>query len=140
MGRECCQDAQRTKTWVGIMKLFRLGSHLQATAVECMVSLVTRCRGIVNLQVISQGGAELVGGSGQDDWRTKAWRSLEEFFRLGSHPQATAVEPALQERVLPPEAVQVIPRSAREVPAQMRFFHLTRVQDLPPLRAPALLG
>ena len=39
-----------------------------------------------------------------DAWRTQTWRGLTKFFMLGSHIQAAAVELALQEGVLPPEA------------------------------------
>ena len=99
---ECSQDAWRTKAWRGLAEFFMLGSHLQATAVKFFPpEKVLPPDPGTSSSKLSQGGAELVGECGQDDWRTKAWRGLGKFFMLGSYLQATAFGIFHQEKVLP---------------------------------------
>ena len=88
------------------MKFVMLGSHLLATAVEfAQQEKVPPSEAIPSSSELSQGGAEPGRRCCQKDWRTKAWRSLGKLFRIGSHIQATAVEPAPLEKVLPPKVV-----------------------------------
>ena len=55
------------------------------------------------MQLLSQGGAELVEECSQDDWRIKAWKGLVKLDILGSHIRATAVEFLPQGKVPPPK-------------------------------------
>ena len=93
-----------------------------------MVSLGTRCRGTASLQLLSQGGAKLVGECCQDVWRTKAWGGLTEFFLLGSHLQATAVKFFLQGRS--PARQAVMDQIVHLV--QVKFVLVSRAKGLDP--------
>ena len=103
-----------------------LGTDLQATAVDFFLQETVLPPGPGPcLSKLSQGGAELVGECCQDAWKTKAWRGIEEFFRLGSH--LCAVEFFPQEKVLPhvpgPSSSQL--SQAGALPADSRAEVLT---------------
>ena len=53
-----------------------------------------------SLQLLSMEEAKLAREGCQDDWRTKAWRSLARFLMLGRYPQGAAAEFFTQEKAL----------------------------------------
>ena len=72
---EGCQNDWKTKAWRSLARFFMLGSYLQGAAAEFFPQekALLPDPGPSSYK-LSQGGAELVGECGQDDWRTKAWR------------------------------------------------------------------
>ena len=87
------------------MKFVILGSHLLAMAVEFSPQeKLPPSEARPSSSKLSQGGAEPRRRCCQEDWRTKAWRGLTKFLMIDSHLQATAVEAAPQEKVLPPDS------------------------------------
>ena len=90
---EGCQDDWKTKVWRSLARFLMLGSYLLGAAAESFPQekALLPDPGPSSYQP-RQGDAELTGESGQDAWRTKAWRSLARFFMLGSYLQAFAVD------------------------------------------------
>ena len=58
---------------------------------------------VLSSSKLSKGGAEPGRRGGQGAWKTKAWRGLKKFFKLGSQVQATAVELVLRKKGPTPE-------------------------------------
>ena len=86
-GEESCQDDWKTKVWRSFTRVLLRGGYILGTAMELFPPKKAPLPdpGTSSCQ-LRQGGAEQIGECGQGAWRSKAWRILARFFRLGSYP------------------------------------------------------
>ena len=106
LGGKGYKDDWKTKGWRSLVRFLLLGSYLQGAADESspQKEALLPVPG-PSPSKLSQGGAEVVGECGQDNWKTKGWEEPRQVLPAGQprpgHRPAHVCTPG-PARALPP--------------------------------------